>query len=488
MAGGGGCADCSFPSNKIIFVELLKAQTDQFNRLSGLQRCIDDIASPADTSLAQTSTMDSQEDMFGSMSMQSLQSHPGHQGSMLRRSRSIGASSVCSSSSSLPPSALRKGKFDTSANSANDDNRPLLDLSLIYSSYGEGASLYNVLCVTPDADAADIRKAYLRQGRKTLLEYGIAHQNDRGECSFSTSDTPQKLEDVPKVARRQFQAISIAYEILSTPELRSDYDEFGVVREQSSPQTDVSHPGHRRSRSGNSVRWRSYVEEKIIHDAHPDEHNHRKRRDEVSAVLGENEGWLESHLQRLDDEAQMFFNGDILDELDESIASMSESFQESLASLIRKGNSRHSESQQKKEVAVELTSERQQQQVQDYSGKKNILKSKALSMSIRAKSFVKVRGNSSHSGESPALRMQFSEDLEEQQSPDNSISEDVNEKISSFLDSPCSVLSVGQLGEFVEGLTSGLAESFYGILDGPESNKNIAATHKVEDIKKGRKR
>jgi hypothetical protein len=50
MAGGCGCADCSFLSNKIIFVELLKAQTDQFNRLSGLQRCIDDIASPADTS------------------------------------------------------------------------------------------------------------------------------------------------------------------------------------------------------------------------------------------------------------------------------------------------------------------------------------------------------------------------------------------------------------------------------------------------------
>ena len=38
--------------------------------------------------------------------------------------------------------------------------------------------------------------------------------------------------DSPELARKKFQAISMAYEILSIPELRSDSDCYGVVHVQ----------------------------------------------------------------------------------------------------------------------------------------------------------------------------------------------------------------------------------------------------------------
>lgn len=264
-------------------------------------------------------------------SLQLTKSHPAPSGAPLPSSRSSATinhskissnASVCSSTS-LPPSALRKGKYDTSyGQNGTQTAGPSVDLSIIHSAYGKNASLYNILRIKPSADNNTIRKAYLKQGRKTLLDHGIARKNSNGVCKFVTSGAvPKKLEDVPIEARKKFQAISIAYEILSTPELKRAYDANELVERQP---IDL-----RRVTSGNSVRWNPFVEEKIIEDADPEEHSHRRKTSD--------DGWLHSHLQKLDAEAELFLNGDFLDELDDSIASMSESLSESIGSLMKKG-------------------------------------------------------------------------------------------------------------------------------------------------------
>jgi len=369
----------------------------------------------------------------------------------------------------LPPSALRKGKYDTSCIRSNDAHpvRSSVDLSIIHETFGENASLYNVLRIKPLADKNAIRRAYLREGRKALIDFRISPKNDRGECSFVTPEAaPKKLEDVPEDARKKFQSISIAYEILSTPELRRAYDSNVLV---GSKQREI-----KRVTSGNSVRWNPFVEEKIIHDSHPDEHSHRKKPEE---------GWIQMHLQRLDQEADMFLNGDFLDELDESIASMSESLQQSIGSLMRKGrgvtNSATSSTSVSKNRCYEHSSS-SSMTPGPAARVQSITKQNSFLMICEKKT----SKSSLRDGKPSKVQTQFSEEiLDETCDVNKQNCSPVNQKMTQLLESPCSVINVEQIGVFVsevvDEVASSLAESFSGLLDGPEKKIEMDKTKQV---------
>lgn len=248
--------------------------------------------------------------------------------------KSVKSASVSLNNSTvLPPSALRKGKFDVSTSKAQPLAQPWadpLDLSIIQDTFGDIATLYHVLRVEVWAEAVDIRRAYLRQGRETLL-------NVDGGFALTASSPPRNLDDVPVLARKKFQAISIAYEILSTPELRSDYDKYGVVYAQ--PPTPP--PNATEARRQNSVRWKPYVEEKVI-VSHPDEHSRTSESAGAPTLRKKQErefGWLESRVRHIDEEAEKFLRGDTLEHfVDESFTTV----KQSIGSLIRKKGNRHS--------------------------------------------------------------------------------------------------------------------------------------------------
>lgn len=259
-------------------------------------------------------------DRFKSKKQQLNMNHPISSNSSI-------TSAISRSSASLPRSVLRKGKFDVSRRARV--TRPLLDLSVIYDLFGENATLYHVLGVDPTASAADIRRAYVRQGRATLLH---------GSLAFTDENAPRNLDDFPEMARKKFQAISIAYEVLSIPELRSDYDWHGVVYAQSSSscRTDASSE----SRCQNGVRWKEYVEEKIIIDSHPDEHSRGtgavgapKEQHTATAPKATEYGWLGSHFRGIDKETEKFLKGDFLDKFDEGIVKLQQSFGSLIGSI-----------------------------------------------------------------------------------------------------------------------------------------------------------
>lgn len=136
----------------------------------------------------------------------------------------------------MPPSALRRGKYDTSDSKLNSLK---FDLSEIHDIYGYNTTLYDVLSVKRNASANDLKVAYLNKGREILL-------------SSETSDVSSR-------SRKQFQAVSLAYEILCKDDLRALYDGRCSIARR------------------NSVQWSKVVQEKVIKDAHPDEHLHRRR-------------------------------------------------------------------------------------------------------------------------------------------------------------------------------------------------------------------
>ena len=153
----------------------------------------------------------------------------------VKRRASVGLHGGASS----PPSALRTGKFG---------KRQSLAIRIIPEVFGENVTLYHVLGIKPSASEAEVRKAYLDLGKKALMNGGI---------STDVEVRPYDLVEVPEAARKRFQAISRAYQILSTPKLRSAYDLYG---DDGFDDYVLS-----LSPSGGSVKWSPYVEHKFFY-------------------------------------------------------------------------------------------------------------------------------------------------------------------------------------------------------------------------------
>lgn len=84
--------------------------------------------------------------------------------------------------------------------------------TILAEAYGESANLYaDVLKVSPDATPSQLRKAYY----KLCLKY---HPDKL---------SPSLTNDEKELAKKKFQAISLAYTILSDEEKRKEYDETG---------------------------------------------------------------------------------------------------------------------------------------------------------------------------------------------------------------------------------------------------------------------
>eukprot|EP00980_Cylindrotheca_fusiformis_P028353 scaffold22593_cov145-Cylindrotheca_fusiformis.AAC.2 len=93
---------------------------------------------------------------------------------------------------------------------------PQLYSDTIASGFGEDADLYDdVLKVSSSAPAIELRIAYFKRGREIMKEAG----------SLPLSGDP---EEVPELVRTRFQAVSMAYEILSNPQWKRLYLRHGL--------------------------------------------------------------------------------------------------------------------------------------------------------------------------------------------------------------------------------------------------------------------
>jgi curved DNA-binding protein CbpA len=110
----------------------------------------------------------------------------------------------------------------------------------IAAGFGDEADLYtDVLRVSPDAPNIELRIAYFKRGREIMKEAGP---------SFSSADT----ENLPELVRTRFQAVSMAYEIVSNPAWKEQYLQLGLA---SSSTEAPSKP---------VVRFKDQVEERVF--------------------------------------------------------------------------------------------------------------------------------------------------------------------------------------------------------------------------------
>jgi curved DNA-binding protein CbpA len=122
---------------------------------------------------------------------------------------------------------------------------PTVHIETILQVFGGGSSsssssleplnLYrDVLDVSPDATEREIRIAYFRKGREVLSEAGFASPQDK--------EGPQSPSVLDPATRTKFQAVSMAYEILSTPAWKEAYlqNDGGLVMTSSRVSPTVS--------------------------------------------------------------------------------------------------------------------------------------------------------------------------------------------------------------------------------------------------------
>ena len=124
----------------------------------------------------------------------------------------IGTPSTVASTPEQRQEGSPVGDFD-------DDISPIPTkyITCIQKAFGTDVDLYaDVFCVHRRAGAKELRIAYFRRGRQVL----------------SSSPTPSGSGNSPspsKQSKERFQAVSMAYEILSTPEFKSYYDNYGFA-------------------------------------------------------------------------------------------------------------------------------------------------------------------------------------------------------------------------------------------------------------------
>ena len=131
-------------------------------------------------------------------------------------------------------------------------------MSIVYQAYGPTADLYrDVLRIEPTATDREIRTAYFRRGRQVLKEpdgdgvqegfgavrsMGATEQRQDGGGAAG----PMSMAAVSQRSKLQFQAVSAAFDILSDPDLKWQYDASGTVQptlamEDADNNVDTSH-------------------------------------------------------------------------------------------------------------------------------------------------------------------------------------------------------------------------------------------------------
>ena len=130
---------------------------------------------------------------------------------------------VSSSSSSYPSSPAGGGRPAVKA------------AAVVEQAYGPGACLYeDVLRVTPMALERDIRTAYFRRGRQVLSDPDdVGVGVDAGMGMGMGAASPPRDAGAGRIlthrSKLQFQAVTAAYDVLSDPVLRKEYDDTGLV-------------------------------------------------------------------------------------------------------------------------------------------------------------------------------------------------------------------------------------------------------------------
>ena len=123
---------------------------------------------------------------------------------------------------------------ESPANSPYDEAPPATTttttvMSIVYQAYGPTADLYqDVLRIEPTATDREIRTAYFRRGRQVLKEPdgdGVPE----GAGAGGGAAGPMSMSAVSRRSKLQFQAVSAAFDILSDPELKRQYDSSGTV-------------------------------------------------------------------------------------------------------------------------------------------------------------------------------------------------------------------------------------------------------------------
>eukprot|EP00339_Tiarina_fusa_P021622 CAMPEP_0117017712 /NCGR_PEP_ID=MMETSP0472-20121206/13798_1 /TAXON_ID=693140 ORGANISM="Tiarina fusus, Strain LIS" /NCGR_SAMPLE_ID=MMETSP0472 /ASSEMBLY_ACC=CAM_ASM_000603 /LENGTH=648 /DNA_ID=CAMNT_0004722167 /DNA_START=81 /DNA_END=2027 /DNA_ORIENTATION=+ len=196
---------------------------------------------------------------------------------------------------------------------------PIAYVETIQKGFGENADIFtDVLQVSKDAPSREVRIAYFRRGREVLAEGG-----------FRTLDQAATVSDVSTLVRTRFQAVSMAYEIVSSPRWKSYYLQHGfktpVFDDVASVDSADPVLGSSASLPGKyskpAVRWNGQVEE-LLFEKEPDEHKkpakEPKKKTKTKRVVVES-GHLDEHLQRLDEEASKHFVTDFWDTLEESL-------------------------------------------------------------------------------------------------------------------------------------------------------------------------
>lgn len=164
--------------------------------------------------------------------------------------------------------------FDEAPLAATTTTATTTAMSIVYQAYGPTADLYrDVLRIEPTATDREIRTAYFRRGRQVLKEPdGDGVQEGAGAAgSIGAADQqqggggaagPMSMAAVSQRSKLQFQAVSAAFDMLSDPELKGQYDSSGTVQptlamEDADKYVDTSHAPSTAVVTGTSLFLRS---------------------------------------------------------------------------------------------------------------------------------------------------------------------------------------------------------------------------------------
>ena len=198
------------------------------------------------------------------------------------------------------------------------DPLPRTHVHCIQDAFGVDCDLYrDVLRADRNASQRELRIAYFRCGREVL-----AHK-----------PSTDKLADLSNGTKLQFQAVSMAFEIVSNPKWKETYDSLGWTH-VAAPQPPILRPsGASRSPDRPKIRWHEQVEE-LVFDQHPDEV--RKEENETQRAVREARE-LGTQLDEKQGELSQNFVSGFLNDLEASLDGLEASFEE-FASYMLEGD------------------------------------------------------------------------------------------------------------------------------------------------------